>query len=181
MLSVYDRDELTEWSVAMERFTIFTAHTAIEGASAILDQTHGALGFVPNLLGVLAASAPALKAFTALNHCFAESSLGVTEREVVQLSVSTENTCGYCVAGHTAFAAMRGVDENVVRAVRTGAQIADRRLEALRHFTQALVRQRGVVNESELDRVFDAGYSQRQLLEVILGVCVKTFRISPAT
>ena len=130
---------------------------------------------MPNLFGVLAESAPALAAFAALNAQFAKSSFSPTERELIALTVSTENQCGYCVAGHTAFAAMQGVDEGIVQAVREGKPILDQRLEILSRFTRALVRERGMVSKREIERFLDAGYTQQQLIEVILGICVKVF------
>jgi AhpD family alkylhydroperoxidase len=114
-----------------------------------------------------------LTAFAALNDQFAKTSFSPAERELIELTVSTENRCSYCVAGHSAFAAMQDVDEEIVRAAREGKPIPDRKLESLRRFTLALVRNRGMVTDSQVDRFLSAGYTQRQLLEVILGVCVK--------
>lgn len=159
----------------MQTFTIHTVQSAAASAASILQDTQNTLGFVPNLFGVLAESTPALQAFAALNTLFAESTFSAAERELIQLTVSTQNRCGYCVAGHTAFAAMQGVDEALVQASRNGTPVADRRLETLRRFTQSLVQQRGGVSETEIGWFLDAGYTRRQLLELILGVCVKTF------
>jgi uncharacterized peroxidase-related enzyme len=157
----------------MKPFTIHIAQNTAEPVASILRDTEKALGFVPNLFGVLAESPAALAAFATLNAQFAKSSFSPTERELIELTVSVENQCGYCVAGHSAFAAMQGVDEGIVRALRDGKPILDQRLDTLRRFTQALVRQRGIVSETELERFLDAGYTRRQLLEVILGICVK--------
>lgn len=159
----------------MKPFKIHTAQESPEPAASILRDTQTALGFVPNLFGVLAESQCALAAFATLNAQFAKSSFSPTERELIQITTSTENQCGYCVAGHTAFAAMQGVDEDIVRAARSGRPIPDQRLETLRRFTQALVRQRGMVTETEIERFLAVGYTQGHLLEVILGICVKVF------
>ena len=159
----------------MKAFKIHTAQDTAEPVASILSGTEKTLGFVPNLFGVLAESPSALAAFTALNAQFAKSSFSPTERELIELTVSTENQCGYCVAGHTAFAAMQGVDERIVQAVRNGEPIPDTRLEILRRFTQALVRQRGMLTEPEVEQFLDAGYTQQQLLDVILWICVKIF------
>lgn len=159
----------------MQTFTIHTVQSAAAPAAAILQDTESTLGFVPNLFGVLAESTPALQAFAALNTLFAESTFSAAERELIQLTVSTENRCGYCVAGHTAFAAMQGVDGALVQAARNDTPVAARRSETLRRFTQALVQRRGGVSETEVRRFLDAGYTRRQLVELILGICVKTF------
>jgi uncharacterized peroxidase-related enzyme len=157
----------------MKPFKIHTVQDTAEPVTSILRDTEKALGFVPNLFGVLAESPAALTAFATLNAQFTKSSFNPTERELIELTVSAENQCGYCVAGHSAFAAMQGVDEGIVRALRDGKPILDRRLETLRRFTLALVRKRGMVSETEIEQFLDAGYTQRQVLEVILGICVK--------
>jgi len=157
----------------MKPFKIHTAQDTAGPVASMLRDTEKALGFVPNLFGVLAESPAALRAFVTLDAQFAKSSFNPGERELIELTVSTENRCGYCVAGHSAFAAIQGVDEGIVRALRDGKPLVDRRLETLRRFTQALVRERGMVSETEIERFLDAGYTRRQLLEVILGICVK--------
>jgi len=135
----------------------------------------GMLGFVPNVFAVIAESAPALGAFVELNNRLSASSFDATEREIIQLATSAENRCTYCVAGHTAFAHMQDVSSDVVNAVRNDEPIADPRLEALNQFVRSLVRSGGMVPQSELDEFLDAGYTKAQVLEVILGICVKTF------
>ena len=38
-----------------------------------------------------------------------------------------------------------------------------------------MVRSRGHIPESDVEKFLDAGYTHVQVLEVILGICVKTF------
>ncbi len=159
----------------MNTFTIHTKETASSPADATLSDLESALGFVPNVFAVIAESAPALQACVGLTNHLSRSSLTATEREIVQITTSVENNCGYCVAGHTAFAAMQGVPADVVDAARGGRAIADDRLEALRRLTRALVRQKGNVDQGALDGFFAAGYTREQVLEVILAICGKYF------
>ncbi|MBW2725697.1 MAG: carboxymuconolactone decarboxylase family protein, partial [Deltaproteobacteria bacterium] len=120
------------------------------------------------------ASTPALAAFVDLNGHFGASSLSAIEREVVQLVASTENDCGYCVAGHTAFARDQQMDERLIDALRSNAPLPDPlpdpRLEALARLTRALIQRSG----QELEGLVEAGYTQEQALEIIVGICVKT-------
>ena len=53
--------------------------------------------------------------------------------------------------------------------------IAERRrkLEALRTFTLAMVRDRGNVSEAQMQAFFDAGYDHRAVLNVILALAQK--------
>jgi len=47
------------------------------------------------------------------------------------------------------------------------------RLEALRTFTLSMVRDRGKVDERAVQAFLDAGFTKRQILEVILGISQK--------
>ncbi len=102
----------------MPDFKIYSpANAPSETAGTLVGLTHQ-LGMLPNVFAVLGGNAPALAAFTALNQRFSESSLSPLEREIVQTTASVENACGYCVAGHTAFACMLDLDSEVIDAVR---------------------------------------------------------------
>jgi alkylhydroperoxidase family enzyme len=61
----------------------------------------------------------------------------------------------------------------VINALRNGTKIPDPELEALHHFTTLVVRNRGWVSEADIDAFLAAGYTRRNVLEVILGVATK--------
>jgi alkylhydroperoxidase family enzyme len=67
------------------------------------------------------------------------------------------------------------VDPTVVDAVRRRAPIADAKLDALASFTRKVVEQRGMLADSEVDTFLRAGYTRAQVIEVLLGVGMKTF------
>lgn len=60
-----------------------------------------------------------------------------------------------------------------IEALRNGTPLADIKLQALRHFTQQMVKARGWVEDSEIEAFLTAGYSKQQVLEVILGIAIK--------
>ena len=47
------------------------------------------------------------------------------------------------------------------------------RLEALRTFTLRVVRDRGVVDDANVQTFLDAGFTKRQVLEVLVGISQK--------
>ena len=69
---------------------------------------------------------------------------------------------------------MQKVSDEVVRALLDGVSIADARLEALRALTAEIVERRGWPTETSIAAFFAAGYANEQLLEVVLGVGMKT-------
>ena len=155
----------------------YLAHTLETAPAAAMDTLAAAkkgLGFVPNLFAVMAEAPTLLKAYTTLSRFFDETSLSATERQVVLLTVSYVNDCQYCIAAHTVIAGMQKVPTDVVQAVRDGKPIADRKLEALRRFTAAVVNTRGWPTDADAAAFLGAGYGKQQVLEVVLGVGMKT-------
>lgn len=157
----------------MTQFTIHTAATAPEGSRATLEATERQWHMVPNLHGILAESPLALATHNALFDAFAKSSFTAQEQQVILMSVSYENACSYCMAGHTALAKMAGVPEAVRDAIRAGIAVPDAKLEALHRFAGAVVAKKGWVDEAEVDAFVAAGYSRAQVLELLIAVALK--------
>jgi uncharacterized peroxidase-related enzyme len=160
----------------MNHFTVYTVETAPAASRPLLESVGESLGFVPNLFGVFAESPAALRGGLAIYDAFSSSSLSRAEQQIVMLAVSEANDCGYCVAAHSTLAKrFAKVDPAVVDAVRRRAPIADARLDALATFTRAVVTKRGLLADSEVDTFLRAGYARAQVIEVLLGVGMKTF------
>jgi len=151
-----------------------TIDNAPEQARPLLEKAKKNYGFVPNLLGVMAHAPATLEAYTTLSGLFDKTSLSPTERQVVLLAISAENECTYCVAAHTAIAQMQNVDADAVEAIRNGDPIPNDKLEALRRFAVEVVTTRGWPSDEVKQAFHDAGYSEAHVLEVILGVGMKT-------
>lgn len=155
-------------------YTIHTEETAPESVRPILTQVKGKFGFVPNLLGTMADAPALLKGYLALADLFDSTSFSPTERQIVLLATSLANGCAYCMAAHTAIAGMQKVPDDVVKALRDNKPIADAKLESLRLFATEVVTGRGYPSEASLKRFLAAGYTKAQVLEVVLGVGMKT-------
>lgn len=155
-------------------YKVHDLDTAPAAAKDILAGAKKAFGFVPNLLGTMAEAPALVKAYTTLSRIFEEASFTAAERQIVLLTTSYENECDYCVAAHSVIAGMQKVPEAVIGAIRSGNPIADPKLEALRRFTSAVVESRGWPSEDHTKDFLDAGYGKQQVLEVVLGVGLKT-------
>jgi uncharacterized peroxidase-related enzyme len=154
-------------------YPLHSLDTAPEAARPILAAAQASWGFVPNLLAVLAEAPAALEGYTTLFRLFDGSSFSPIERQVVYLTVNFENDCHYCMAGHSVLARMAGMAPADIEALRNGLPLVNARLEALHHFTAAMVRQRGFIPGAEIDAFLAAGFSKAQVLEVILGIATK--------
>jgi uncharacterized peroxidase-related enzyme len=157
----------------MTEFTIHTLDSAPEGGRERLQQSKDSFGMIPNLHAVMAESPQTLEAYQELTRLFSETSLTAVERNVVWLTINVRHDCHYCVPAHTAIAKSQGVPDAVINALREARALEDAKLEALRVFTLAVVDKRGAVDQADFDAFFNAGYAQRQALDVVTGVAHK--------
>lgn len=132
--------------------------------------------FAPNMYGVMANSPGLLDTYIHGYELFrARSGFTPAEQEVVLLAISRQNGCTYCVAAHSFIAnRMSGVPEEVTNAIRDGRPIPDSRLAALHDFTRTMVIKRGLPDKTDVAAFLAAGYSERQILEIVLAIAVKT-------
>lgn len=145
-------------------------------AAGRLREAQAKLGFVPNMYGVMANSPGLFDTYVhGYEHFRVLSGFSPAEQEVVLLAISRENGCTYCVAAHSFIAdKMSGVPEAVINAIRDGQPIPDARLAVLHDFTRTMVIKRGLPDKADVDAFLGAGYSERQILEVVLAIAVKT-------
>ncbi|OKI73902.1 carboxymuconolactone decarboxylase family protein [Micromonospora sp. CB01531] len=152
---------------------VFTAHTpdtAPAEARATMAGVHRKLGHLPGAVALMAESPELLKGFLTANAVFEATDLDPVAREVVVLTVATRNECHLCVAMHTAALTRHGGPPDLVAALRAGTDLPDRRLDALRRFTLAVLDHRGAVPDDELNAFLAEGWLPRHALDVVLGV-----------
>ncbi len=158
----------------MTDFTIHTAETAPEESRPLLETSQKIFGRIPGLHAVMAEAPALLEGYQQLHKLFAEkTSFDKDELTVVWQSINVEHECHYCVPAHTGIAKMMKVDDAITNALRDETPLPNDRLEALRTFTLAVVRDRGNVDAAAVDAFLAAGFTKRQVLEVILGVSQK--------
>ncbi|MEH6566604.1 MAG: carboxymuconolactone decarboxylase family protein [Halopseudomonas sp.] len=157
----------------MSDFTLHDKNSAPEASKPLLEKSEKGFGRIPGLHAVMAEAPGLLEGYQVLHGLFQNSSFNATELTVVWQSINVEHECHYCVPAHTGIAKMMKVSDEIIDALRNETPLPDSKLEALRTFTLAMVRQRGEVGQAELDAFYAAGYGQRQVLEVILGLAQK--------
>lgn len=157
----------------MTDFQLHTQETAPDGGPALLDNSIKAFGMIPGLHAVMAESPEHLEAYQKLHELFQKTSLSTVEQNVVWLTINVEHECHYCVPAHTGIAHMQKVPNDVIEALRNKTPLPDPRLEALRDFTLKVVRQRGFVDDADVQVFLDAGFTKRNVLDIVLGLAQK--------
>ncbi|TQV86475.1 carboxymuconolactone decarboxylase family protein [Aliikangiella coralliicola] len=157
----------------MTTFTTHTIESAPEASKQNLRNAKSAYSFVPNLLGTMAEAPSLLDGYLALAGIFDKTSFSETERQIILMTNNRLNGCVYCMAAHTSISQMAGVKKDVIKALRNNTPIADAKLEALRQFAEVINKSRGWPTETQVSAFIDAGYTQQNVLEVILGTSLK--------
>ncbi len=157
-----------------ESFVVHDEHTAPAESAPTLSEAHGKLGFISSLAGVMAESPELLEGYSAAFNAFMRCSLPSLARHAVIIAASVENRCEYCVAAHSTMATRAGMPAPTLEALRHGAETGDPQVDAVATLTRVLVSTRGRATEEDLDHFYAAGFTRRNVLEVVLGVGTKT-------
>ncbi len=157
----------------MKPFNIYDENNAPEASRENLAQAKAEFGMIPNLEGVMAEAPALLASYIESWGAFDQTSLSPIERQVVYLTANFENNCEYCVPWHTKLAQMAKMPEEEIQNLRNGRSLKDSKLNALHQFTKTMVRTRGSIAPADLEAFLEAGYSEQQALEVILGIAIK--------
>jgi len=152
-------------------FSVPTREQVSENNQAIFDNLQKALGFVPNLYATIAYSKNGLEKYLAFQN--AKTSLTNKEKEAVNLIVSQVNNCEYCLSAHTVIGKMNGFTDEQVLDIRKG-KVADSKLNALVQLAADITKKRGNASEETVDNFFAQGYTNENLVDVILQVSDKT-------
>ena len=139
---------------------------------AHFDNLKKGLGMVPNLYATLALSEHALGNYLAFQN--AKSSINGKAREVVNLVVSQVNSCQYCLAARTVIGGMVGFKSEQILEIRRGGASFDAKLDVLAKLVKNIATERGHADPARVQAFFDAGWTQENLVDVIVGIGDKT-------
>ena len=157
----------------MSTLTIHNLDTTPADSKELLAQSLKTNGMIPGLHGVMASAPGLLEGYQKLHELFVNSSFDNEELTVVWQTINVEHECHYCVPAHTGIAHMMKVEPALTEALRNSEPMPTAKLQALHDTTLAMVRSRGNLTEEEVKAFYAAGYGERQLLEIILGLSQK--------
>jgi uncharacterized peroxidase-related enzyme len=135
---------------------------------AIFDKLQKGLGFVPNLYAYFGKNETALADYLTLQN--RKSTLRAKEREVINLVTSQINGCRYCQSAHTALGKINGFTDEQILEIRGGSAGFDSKLDALAKFTASVVKQQGRATPEAVEAFFAAGYTEANMIDVIIVV-----------
>lgn len=158
----------------MPRIEPVDRDTAPEQTQQLLSGVQKKLGMVPNLIGTLAQSPAAAKAYLNFSQALSDGVISPQLREQIALAVSEVNECGYCLAAHCAIGNSVGLSDDQLRDARS-ASSPDRKTEAALKFARAIVDNRGFVSDDDLADIRAAGFTDEAIVEVVGHVALNIF------
>ena len=149
-------------------FSVPTRAEVSANNQLVFDSLQKALGFVPNLYAYFAKSETALADYLAFQN--RKSTLRAKEREAINLVVSQINGCRYCQSAHTALGKMNGYTEEQIMELRRGSASFDVKLDALVKLAASITLQRGRPDKALVDAFFSNGYTEANLVDLVIVV-----------
>ncbi|MEO5729218.1 MAG: carboxymuconolactone decarboxylase family protein [Byssovorax sp.] len=151
-----------------------TIEASPAAAQPLLEAAKKQMGVVPNLFRVVANSPAALEGYLGLNGALGKGQLDAPTRDRIALAVAEINGCDYCLSAHTYLGKnVAKLDDAEMAANREGRS-NDAKADVAVRFAAKLVRERGHVNDADVAAVKEAGYSDGQVIEIVLHVALNT-------
>ena len=145
------------------------------------------LGFIPNVLAAFAKFPKQFEGFTKLYNALmlGESGLTKLEREMIAVTVSSENHCFYCLVAHGSAVRELSNDPQLGERIAANFRSAElpKKQEELLNFTKKLTKDPSEIVENDRKRLRDVGYSDRDIWDIsaIVGLFNMTNRLASAT
>ena len=144
-------------------------------SQSLLEAVHKQIGSVPNMFRLISTSPQALEGYLGLSGALAKGELQAATRERIALAVAEVNGCSYCLSAHTYLGKnLARLDDAEMTANRSGAS-NDPKADAAVRFAAKVAFARGHVAEQDLAAVKLAGYSDAQIVEIVLHVALNTW------
>ena len=145
------------------------------------------LGFIPNVLAAFAKFPKQFEGFTKLYNALmlGESGLTKLEREMIAVTVSSENHCFYCLVAHGSAVRELSNDPQLGERIAANFKSAElpKKQEELLNFTKKLTKDPSEIGENDRKKLRDVGYSDRDIWDIsaIVGLFNMTNRLASAT
>ena len=145
------------------------------------------LGFIPNVLAAFAKFPKQFEGFTKLYNALmlGESGLTKLEREMIAVTVSSENHCFYCLVAHGSAVRELSSDPQLGERIAANFRSAElpKKQEELLNFTKKLTKDPSEISENDRKKLRDVGYTDRDIWDIsaIVGLFNMTNRLASAT
>lgn len=158
----------------MTRISVPTIELSPAASLPLLDAVKKQLGVVPNLMRLVGNSPAALEGYLSLSGALGKGSIGAKTGERIALAIAEINRCDYCLSAHTYLASnVAKLDAAEISANRHG-QSGDAKADAAVRFAASVAIERGHVSDTAVAAVKAAGFTDAEVIEIVLHVALNT-------
>lgn len=154
--------------------TPVTIEAAPQKSQPLLQGVQKQLGVVPNMFRAIGNSPAALEGYLGLSGALMKGALDPQTRERIALAMAEFDACDYCLSAHTYLGKTRSkLSDAEIAANRDGGS-TDAKADAAVRFAIKVAETRGHPSEADLQTVKQAGYTDAQVIEIVLHVALNT-------
>ncbi len=158
----------------MNRINLPAVEQTPAGSRPLLDAVQKQLGMVPNMMKMLGNSPAALEGYLNLHATLGKGTVGMKTGERIALAIAQINDCRYCQSAHSYIGKnMAKLSDAEITANRSGTS-TDPKADAAVRFAALVAKARGHVSDVDLQAIKAAGYTDAEILEVVVHVALNT-------
>ncbi|MEM8532132.1 MAG: peroxidase-related enzyme [Chloroflexota bacterium] len=158
-------------SLPISRLPIPDEETLPEDIKALYEQMREKPGFVPNVYHAYSLRPQQLRGFLALYESImeVESGLSKAEREMIAVTVSSQNHCFYCLTSHGAVLRVRSRDEVLADTIVANYRAADLppRQRAMLDFAVKITLASDTCSDEDIEHLRGVGFSDEDIMDII--------------
>ena len=158
----------------MSRISLPSPDRTPAASRPLLEAVNKQLGVTPNLMKLVGHSPAALEGYLSLNGALAKGTVGAKTSERIALAVAELNGCSYCLSAHSYLGThLAKLGPSELEANRRGTSNDPKAAAAVRFATE-IVGARGHVTDASVTAVRAAGFSDAEVVEIVLLVALNT-------
>ena len=155
----------------VNRIKLLNQNEASEQSQELLNHVQKKFGKIPNIFKMMANSPAVLQAYLNFSGALSQGKLDHQTQERIALLISQKTGCEYCLAAHSMIAKGAGLSEKEIMMARQGCS-EDVRGNAALMFAKAVFNNAGKVENSHLENIRQAGFSDEEILEMVAAISV---------
>ena len=140
----------------------------------LFNQIESAFGAVPNMFKTIGNSPAALEAMFGFFGALGSGKINAKLGEKIAVLVANINSCGYCLAAHTALGQKAGATAEEMSNAQAG-NAGDSKTQAALDFAKEVVQNRANIGKGEVENLKNAGFSDEEIAEILAHIALNIF------
>lgn len=151
----------------MTSFKAISPEEATGKTKELFNAIQSKLGMVPNMMRTMGNSPAFLEGYLNLSNALGSGTIGAKTGELIALAVAESNSCSYCLSAHHFIGErLLKINDETLQRART-ADSSDAKTGAALKFAKTLVSKNGLVNDTDVNFIKNAGFTEGEIGEIV--------------